>query len=222
MAEHRIPKEEDFPNNSLGKDRIEKVKREDSEEIKPIKMRGSVKQKRQLLRSVKDEFINEDAPSIGEYIIFDILFPALRDMISDMGHSTIDIVMGGRGGYGRRRSYNDYYGRDSYISYNRMYDDRRGRRRDYSDDRRPSRRGRIDLDDLVFEYREDAEDCLDRLLDKIEDYGFVSVGYLYDTMGKTVYGDFTKEDWGWEDLSSARVRKVRGGYLLDLPRVRPI
>ena len=149
MAEHKIPKEEDFPNNSLGKDRVEKAK--DAEEIKPIKMKGGVKQKRQLFKTVKDEFINEDAPSIGEYILFDILFPALRDMISDMGHSTIDIMMGGRGYSRRRRSYYDDYGRDSYISYNRMYDDRRSRKRDYRESERPSRRGRIDLDDLIFD-----------------------------------------------------------------------
>ena len=219
MAEHRIPKEEDFPNNSQGKDRIEP---KEKQEIQPIKMKGGVKQKRQLFKTVKEEFISEDAPSIGEYILFDIFFPALKDMILDMSHSAIDIAMGGRGGYSRRRSYSRDWDRDSYISYNRMYDDRKGRRRTYDDDRRPSRRGRMDLDDLVFDYREDAEDCLDRMLDKIEDYGCVSVGYLYDILGRTVYGDFTKEDWGWEDLSQARVRKVRDGYLLDLPRVRPI
>lgn len=220
MAERRLPTEEDYPNNSKGKDRIEQ-----KEEIQPLQMKGKVKQKRYFMKSLKEEFVNEDAPSIGEYILFDVLFPALRDMISDIGHSSIDILMGGRGygGYDRRRySYDRHRERDNYISYNRMYDDRRPRRRDYEDDRRPSRRGRIDLDDLVFDYREDAEDCLDRMLDKIEDYGVVSVGYLYDLLGRTVYGDFTKEDWGWEDLSAARVRKVRDGYLLDLPRVRPI
>mgnify|MGYP007070299812 CR=1 FL=1 len=149
-------------------------------------------------------------------------------MISDMGHSTIDILMGSgsrrRYDYDRRRrSYYD----DSYISYNRMYDDRRrysrrDRDRDRDDDYYGRRKRGRDLDELIFDYRQDAEDCLDRLLDRIEYYGVVTVSELYDILGETVYGDFTKEDWGWDDLSTARVRKVRGGYLLDLPRVRPI
>lgn len=221
MAERRLPNEQDYPSNANG---VEKV----SGTVEPIKMRGGLQKKRSLMRSVRDEFVSEDAPSIGEYILLDIFFPALRDMISDMGHSTIDILMGGGGSrhrysYDRRRRsyYDDDY---SYISYNRMYDDRRRSRRDRDrdDDRYPRRRRGRDLEDLIFDDRRDAEDCLDRLLDRIEMYGVVSVSELYDILGETVYGDFTKEDWGWEDLSSARVRKVRDGYLLDLPRVRPI
>ncbi len=214
MAEHRMPKEEDYPSNSNNV--IEK-----KSDIEPMKLEGKVKTKRSLMKSVKDEFVNEDAPSIGNYILFDILFPALRDLVADIGHSTIDLAMGGRG-YGRpRRSYNSYDRRDSYISYNRMYDDRRPRRRDRDDDRYERNRSR-DLDDLIFESRRDAEDCLERMIDRLERYGCVSVADLYDIIGETVFGDWTKDDWGWEDLSTARIRKVRDGWLLDLPRVRPI
>ena len=219
MAERRLPNEEDYPSNSNS---IEKVK---GEVIEPVKMRGGLQRKRSLMKSVRDEFVKEDASSIGEVLLLDIFFPSLIDMLSDMGHSTVDILTG-RNPSGRRydnRRRRPYYDDDySYISYNRMYDDRRRPRRDRDEDRYERRRRSRDLDDLIFDYRQDAEEILDRLLDKIEDYGCVTVSYLYDLMGETVYGDFTKEDWGWEDLSTARVRKVRGGYLLDLPRVRPI
>lgn len=213
MAERRLPKEEDYPSNAI-------ETKKDIPKDEPLAMEGKVKQKRSLTKSIRDEFVDDEGPSIGEYILFDILVPAIRDMLADIGHSAIDMATGGRGG-GRRYSSYSRDRRDSYISYNRFYDDRRGRR-DRDDDRYERRRRSRDLDDLIFESRRDAEDCLERLLDKIEDYGYVSVGYLYDILGETVYGDFTKEDWGWEDLSAARVRKVRGGYLLDLPRVRPI
>ena len=214
MAERRLPTEEDFPSNANVTEAPKK------ESIEPMKLEGKVKTKRSVMKSVKDEFVGEDAPGIGNYILFDILFPALRDLVLDIGHSTLDMAMGGRGYNNRRRSYSSYDRRDSYISYNRMYDDRRPRR-DRDDDRYERRVGR-DLDDLIFESRADAEDCLDRMLDRLERYMCVSVADLYDILGETVFGDWTKTDWGWEDLSGARIRKVRGGWLLDLPRVRPI
>ena len=221
MAERRMPTEEDFPSNANG---VEKLK---GEVVRtPIEMKGKVRHKHSIMKSVRDEFVNEDAPSIGEYILLDIFFPALRDMISDMGHSTIDIMMGNsRGRYSRGYDYDRRRRSDSYVSYNRMYEDRRPirSRRDRDDDDRyyTRRRGR-DLDDLIFEVRRDAESCLTSLLDILEEYGQVSVSDLYDILDETVYGDFTKTDWGWEDLSTARIRKVRDGYLLDLPRVRPL
>ena len=189
-------------------------------------MRGGVhRRKGNIFRVAKDEFISEDAPNVGSYILYDLLLPALKDLILDIAHGSIDMAMGGGGsGYRSRRAY----GRDrgsSYISYDRYYDDRdyRRRRDRDDDDFRVRRRGDRDLSEFVFDNQDDAKDCLDRMCDQIEQYGDVSVAYFYDICGATVPGDFTKDDWGWRNLSQARVcGNNRRGWYIDFPRARAL
>ena len=208
-----MPSVEDYPSASNGVKPADRV-------VDPIKMRGKAKTKKSFLKDVRGEFVSEDAPNIGNYILYDILLPALRDMISDIGHGALDMAMGTdtrRYARDRRRPG------DSYISYNRYYDDRERRRRDRDDDRYETRRRNRDIDDIIFDYREDAEDCLDRMCDYLERYDSVPVSYMFDICGMTVPGDFTKDDWGWYNLSTAKVKRHRsGGYFIDLPKVRAI
>ena len=116
MAERRMPTVEDYPSNANGsKSEIEKS---EDRIIDPVKMRGKAKTKHNFLKDMRGEFVSEDAPNIGNYILYDILLPALRDMISDIGHGALDMAMGTdtrRYGRDRRRT------NDSYISYNRYY-----------------------------------------------------------------------------------------------------
>ena len=210
MSERKMPSVEDYPSAATNK--------ESRPDTKPV-IRGHVKKKTSIFKSVKDEFISEDAPSVGSYLLYDILLPALKDLVLEIGHGAIDTALGGDGRY--RHSRRNSGG--SYISYNRYYDDRDRRRRDRDEERYESRRRSRDFDDFVFEYREDAEDVLDRMCDYLEKFGDVPVSYFYDLCGETVPGDFTKDDWGWTNLAGARVRGAgRKGYIIDLPKVRPI
>lgn len=212
MAERKMPSVDDYPSNANDDGRVK-------EKTQPI-VKGSVKRKSSIFKKVKDEFVSEDAPTVGSYILYDILLPALRDLISDIGHGAIDVAMGNdRRSYGRR-------GRSdrSYISYDRYYDDRSRRKRDRDDERYSTRRRSRELDDMIFDRREDAEDVLDRMCDYIERYDDVPVSYFYDLCGETVPGDFTKDDWGWTNLSSAEIKRAGrgGGYYIDFPKIRPI
>ena len=210
MSERKMPTVDDYPSNANSKER-------DKSEVEPI-VRGNVKKKTSIFRSVRDEFIAEDAPTVGSYLLYDILLPALKDLVLDIGHGAIDSAFGGGGYRSSRRG-----GRDrSYISYNRYYDDRDRRRRDRDEERYEARRRSRDFDEFIFDRREDAEDVLDRMCDYLERFDDVPVSYFYDLLGETVPGDFTSDDWGWTNLAGARVRKVRGGYIIDLPKVKPI
>lgn len=211
MSERKMPSVEDYPSNATTA--IQK-----KEEVKPV-VKGKIRKRSSIFRSVKDEFISEDADSMGSYLLNDILFPALRDLINDICHGAIDAAFGGGGG--RYRSRSSSRG-SSYISYNRYYDDRDRRRRDRDDERYESRRRNRDFEEFIFQYREDAEDVLDRMCDYLERFGDVPVSYFYDLCGETVPGDFTADDWGWTNLAGARVRNVRKGYIIDLPKVKPI
>lgn len=214
MAERKMPSVEDYPSNANGLEKVERKK----EEVAPI-IKGNVTKKSSVFRRVRDEFIHEDAPTVGNYILYDILLPALRDLVSDIGHGALDAAMGTN----TRRYRSSSRDRDrSYISYDRYYDDRDRRRRDRDDERYESRRRSREFDDFVFERRDDAEDVLDRMCDYLERYGDVPVSYFYDLCGETVPGDFTKDDWGWTSLGSAKVVRSGRGYYIDFPKVRPI
>lgn len=54
----------------------------------------------------------------------------------------------------------------------------------------------------------------------IDTYGLASVADLYDLVGKTC--EYTDNNYGWNDIRSAAVVRVRDGYLLKLPRALPL
>ena len=49
-------------------------------------------------------------------------------------------------------------------------------------------------------------------------FGEVTVADLYDLVG--ISSDYTDRKYGWTDLATAKPIRVRGGYLLDLPRAK--
>ena len=72
-------------------------------------------------------------------------------------------------------------------------------------------------DDIVFETRGDADLVLDQLESAINTYGIASVADLYDLAGITCRS-YTANKYGWSDIRSAKVVRIRDGYILELPR----
>lgn len=55
----------------------------------------------------------------------------------------------------------------------------------------------------------------------IEEYDVASVADLYDLVG--ISRKFTDQRYGWDNLSDARVERLRdGGYILRMPRAKAI
>ena len=73
---------------------------------------------------------------------------------------------------------------------------------------------------MLITNRADAEDVLDRLRDLINQFDVATVADFKELLGIT--GDFTDNTWGWDDLRSAGIRAVRGGYVIDLPRTQAL
>ena len=119
-----------------------------------------------------------------------------------------ELFKGETGSKTRRRS-------GDYVSY-----------RDYSNrdrDRRESPlRGRFDLDDLVFDYRRDAEATLEQMDDMIERYGWATVLDLYESADLGASAPWTANKYGWTSLRSAEVVKARDGYVIKLPKAMPL
>lgn len=158
-------------------------------------------------------FGGETASTISSYILWDVLIPALKSTITDIINNTTEMIFYGSGK--RSRHLQRDRGR-SYVSYNSIYD-RRGIRRD-RDRSRPSNPHRFE--DVIFETRSDAEEVLSTLVDMIEQYDLATVDEFYEACG--LQGEFTDNRYGWESLAGASVIPIRGGYILDLPKPKPI
>ena len=79
------------------------------------------------------------------------------------------------------------------------------------------KRTKIDTE-IVFEHRNNALVALSNLKDIFDRYGVVSVGELYAEAG--IKCDYTYSRFGWknrDDIYNAKVVKVKGGYMIDLP-----
>lgn len=226
MAERRMPSVEDYPSAAIGSS-TPSIR----EETRP---KYHVKKRRSALKEIRNGIVGDDSPSSNDYfdyIFHDIIFPALRYMISDIGHGVLDMAMGtdrGRGRYGRNGS-----GDRTYISYDRYSSPGYARRRsrydddDYVSERRRSKRREVptseDLDDFLFDSRHDAEDLLKELEYVINKKGAVPVSYFLSEIGETIPGDFVCEDWGWYDLSRAEIKPTYDGrWRIIFPKLRPI
>lgn len=201
-------------NSRLSKERRAEAAKNDKPKVEKV-VSGKVKTRENKSRKILGTFISTDANSVWEAIFMDVLVPSLKKLVSEGVNTAADLFL-----YGESRGRRD--GRsESKVSYRRYYDDRYGDRRE-SERRRgtAATRNRFDYDELVYETRGEAEMVLDSMKDTVEEYGLVSVADMYDFSG--VSAPFTSHDYGWTSLRAAEVRRVRDGYVLDLPKFMPI
>jgi hypothetical protein len=175
-------------------------------------VKGTVKTKKKgEMHKLKDVFISEDAANVKNYLLMDVLLPAVKNLIEDTVTNGIRMIL--RGETAARRDDGRRSGA-SRVSYDRLYNNR--------DDRRGDSRPRVGYtyDDLSFPNRGDAEVVLSRLDEAVEAYGIVSVADMYDLAGVTP--NHTDYNYGWTNLRNASVRPTRDGYIIDMPKALPI
>lgn len=175
-------------------------------------VKGKVKTKKKNgITKFADVFVSEDVSSVKSYIIGEVLIPAMKKALSDIVTNGIDMILYGESGVTKRKSPG------SRVSYTNYYD-RRDRDRYGYDDRRV--RAGYDFNDVILDSRGEAEDVLSRMDELIDNYGIVSVADFYDLCGIT--GSYTDNKYGWTDIRSAQVVRVRDGYKIKLPRALPL
>lgn len=190
---------EELLQNSSEKRKVEKV------------VTGVVKTKKKgEIQKLANIFISEDISKVKEYIFMDVLIPAVKKAVSDIVTNGIDMILYGESG--SRKSSNPA----SKVSYSKYYSDP-NKRPDY---RVPLNRTTYSYDDVVLATRGEAEAVLEQMYEIVGVYGFVKVADLYDLVGVT--GSYTDNNYGWTDISSAQVIRVRDGYMIKLPRALPI
>jgi len=194
----------EFPGNSH-----KKVKKEDKKVTKIIK--GTVVTKKQpLSKRISEVFGGANASEVTHYVIWDVVIPAAKTTISEMVSGGIEMLL-----FGETKSRRTTRDRGkSYVSYDKRFT--AAPRRDERETTASRNRARLNFNDIILDSRGEAEEVLSALVDLIETYGIACVSDLYDMVGIT--SAFTDEKWGWTNLSSASVGRVREGYLIDLPK----
>lgn len=205
MAEHDL-----FPKNretSGAGDSKALTNPPERQHAKPVAKRIASRKKKTFGQNFVELFLADDVGDIGTYLVKDLIVPTIKDVFLNFMTAAL---------WGDRRSGSIYRDsgrqRTNYNGVSRNQAPRRERdREDYSAGKRD-----FDLDNLVFNTREEADIVLTRLEDYMVDYGQVTVGYLLELMDES--GPYTAEYYGWRNLDRASVRRVRNGYALDLPR----
>lgn len=198
---------EDYKANSHKSREVEEKKK-----VEKV-VQGKVKTKKKNgVTKFADVFISEDIHSVKSYIIGEVLIPAMKKALSDIVTNGIDMILYGESGASKKRSLGSKISYTSYYDRRDRYDDRRTRVSDI--------RNVYSYDDITLDNRGEAEEVLSRMDELIETYGIVSVADLYDLVGIT--GSYTDNKYGWTDIRSAQVVRVRDGYKIKLPRVIPL
>lgn len=199
------------PNSNRFKEEQKRNTQEHEKKVEKIVTGPVVTRKKSGLSKLAGEFISEDAKNIKSYVLGEVLIPAIKKAISDIVTDGIDMILYGGSKPGHRRSTAD---RVSYVNYSNR--DTRASR----DSRYSSGYSSYSYDDIVLASRGEAEDVLDRMCELIDSYRVVSVADLKDLVGVT--GPYTDNKYGWTSLGSAKIVRVRDGYMIDLPRPMPI
>lgn len=224
MAEHDIPNTEKKTKSVIAAKKPEPEKKgkddatvpKDGERPKQTQItskKATLRKKSPLVR-FREVFFGDDARSVASYVAQDVLLPAAKDMISDAVTQTVERILFGDSSPSRRStsrssnaSYTPYHRASANYKKSNGPSDRRGDRR---------KRASHDFDDIEFDTRAEAEVVLDRLYDLVNDYDYATVSDLYDLVG--IDAKFTDENYGWYDLRGSTIRRIRSGYILDLPK----
>lgn len=180
---------------------------------KVISGTATIKKKTGLSKFASD-FISEDAGSVKDFVLYDILVPSAKRAISEMFKGAIDIFLYGKTGA------NKPSGPASNISYNRMY---KPQVNSYMNTNTVPHQNRstYSYDNVVLSTRAEAELVLDSMFEILDQYGMVRVADLYELVGVT--GSYTDNNYGWTNLSESHVARLNeGGYWIKLPRATPI
>jgi hypothetical protein len=220
------PVEKRYPSNSHAQK--DAARRQPAEPERPRAkkvIKGEVSTRVPLGRRIAQSFKGDDAQTVGEYVLFDVILPTVKDLIVDAGKEIIERAIFGTSsgpskGARRNSGGSSFSGVNNRTNYRNRYsgrnfDDDRDDRRTVRDRARSSR----GYEDVILETRGDAEEALDALREHIAEYGDVTVADLYDMVGADVDGrDYVGRSWGWNDLRDAEVKRLRSDqYLLDLP-----
>lgn len=186
---------------------------------------GKVKHRTSIGKLFMQTFIPEDVGDARDYMLTDIIMPAIKNGLFDTVLNIIDYWRGGGGSYRRASSIGAPRPRAAQ-GY-----DYSSRSRNSAPRQEPVASMRYSYEDILIEdypssqggsakARADAEGVLTCMQNTIDRYSVVRVSDLYDFVGLT--GNSTDYNYGWTNIDGSSVKRVNGGWILILPKAMPI
>ncbi len=203
----------EYQSNSYRSKELQAEQAKEKQERKVQKVvSGAAKTKENGGRKLASIFISDEASTVKDYVVNDVIVPNIKNIIVDALTGAIHRIFGVDGG---GRSGGSSSSSRNRVSYRRYYDDRRDDSRDRRDDRY-SDSHRWDCDDIVYPTRRDAEAVRDQMIEVIEEYGLISVADMYEMAGLT--SPHTSFKYGWTSIRTSEIMHVRDGYIIKLPK----
>lgn len=185
-------------------------------ELEKVISGTAVVRKKSVGAKFREQFAGDDAQTVGQYLLFDVVLPASKNLIFDMlTEGAKRLLFGGSRPSGGLFSGSGVGGRTNYKAYSGsgvITQTSSPSVRELT----PQQRAMNDFSGVVLGSKEEAYRVLEVLTDLIEQYGVASVNDFNACVGLT--SDFTQQKYGWTNLNTAGVRAVREGYLLEMPK----
>jgi len=192
------------------------------EKLDSVVKKGTVIQKKpNILKRTARSMVADDVQNVGDFVVTDILVPALRNLI-------YDVIVGGAG----RTIFGSAGARRPGVNPG-LFGTAQNLKTAYHAASNPAAaspaasqgmskqaQARFDFTEISLSDHSEAITIIEMLKMRVVEYGTASVADLYDLLGHT--GAFTDQNWGWNDLSNARVHQNRSGFVLDLPHPIPL
>lgn len=169
--------------------------------------------KETLGQKFKRVFLSEDVDNVGSYIFLDVLVPAVKDLFASLIENTVNVALFGS------TSRHTYRGGSNQQRASLYWNSSVGQSRGFAQpaQQRPTNKAANNFRDLIYDTRKEAEDVLESLVELISLYGVATIQDLYAASNMTS-NNFTNNDYGWLDLSSAKIIRSRDGWVLELPK----
>lgn len=208
-----------FPPNSH---RAARGPADEPKKLERVTSAEPVRRKRSMGRQFKEAFIGGSARTAAEYMVTDVVVPAVRETIVEALQSGVEKMFYGDTRPKSRSGPPSGYANVGRVNYQSMATSAPPRAQQSAGPTLSRRaRSRGEFDEIVIQSRQEANEVLDRMFDILSRYGTVPVADLYELTG--IQSSHTDYKWGWRDLRGAKASKLRsGGYLLDLPEPEPL
>lgn len=200
---------QDYRANS-NKSKAEAAKKKEKPKFTKVIDGEATLEKHGIINRVFKNFIKEDARTVFNYTLEEVVAPGIKTVLENVIKASIDMFFWGKGGKASGQnvpvakiSYSNYYGtvQQQKTAKNASYF----------------------FADPEFDTREKADAVLKAMKEALGIYDNVSIADLYDMSGVTGVYRPNDNKYGWFDLSGADVvRRIDGKYVISFPNAVPI
>lgn len=177
--------------------------------------------KKGLGERLKGSFIRSDPDTVVKHVVTTVVVPALQDMLFETGTQALQTMLFGVSGNARTVRRGSIVNTTSRVNYQGISSAQPAARSVSTPPRSDGgSRSTSSASDILFGNRGEAQVVLEQMTLVLDKYDRVSVADVFDASGMTP--NHIDYKWGWTNLSEASVRRVDGGFIIDLPRPEPI